>query len=282
MILPILIMLAAVTILSQALLTGELAGARAANRTAVARAADLALSLAQAQLVTALQTSVVANLNARQAAANGIDGTFSTSSAAASEPGTPFWYAASAQVNGVTSVPGTTDQAENLQASEIAQEQRISAVVTAEVYGADPTHPLLATRTRLITLRLFAAPPYAIADGSRALATIDDTPNAEGDPAGVLAQPTDAATPDPSRPDRYHDTTIKARFNCAGPDNGPPDPGNDGLHWGTGSAPAVDEMCNPAPGPWATGTPVPTVGNDDALSARSWGNSNTNQSGWTR
>ncbi len=276
-------LLAALTVMTTSILGGELSYAKASAHLAVAREAESALTLGEAQLLAALQAAVAANLDAGNAAGDGIDGTF-TRSASGAISGSNVTYATYAQINGVTGQSGSSDTAQNVQTSSLGQEQRLSAVVSVELLGAPPGNALLAKRSRLVTIRIFSVAPYAAVDSARDVATMDDTGGAaEGDSAGTLAAPGDVTTPDPSQPDLYHDTTIKVRHQCAGPDTGGTDPGTFGYQWGLGGAPAVDSACVPTPPPWAQSPPPPPPpGLGDTFAAQQWGNSNLNQSGWTR
>lgn len=282
MIVPILVMLSALATLTASLLTAELSAARAARDDAVSAAAETALSLGQAQLLAALAQTVAGNLAAGSPAGAGIDGTFARTTPATQAPGSHLLWNAYEQVDGITTDPFPgPDTAENLQTSALAQETRLSAVVSIEVHGPAPAAALLAKRTRLVTVRLFAVAPYAIVDGSRDLATEDASVAAEGDAAGVPALPGDAATPDPTRPGAYRDTTIKIRYPCAGPDTSGPDPGDNGKPWG-GSPGAIDEPCDPTSPPWANGPGPPAVGAGDRFTPAPWANSNGDLSGWSR
>jgi len=277
-------MLIALATVGTSMLAGQLAHAKAALNDKVAHAADLAISLGESQLLSALQDTIAANVNAERPVGANIDGTYNQQAAFTRLPGTNLYYAAYEQINGNTSSNGstTTDTAQNLQTSNFAQEQRLSAVVTAQIQSAPPVSAILAKRSRLVTIRIFGVPPFAIIDGSRDVATAADDASAEGDPAGVLAQPDDPATPDPAQPDRYHDTALKVRYRCAGPDNAPPDPGTDQKTWGVQNSPAIDEQCNPTPPPWTTSSAPPTIGDGNAFSTTQWGNANTNSTSWTR
>jgi hypothetical protein len=283
---PIVFLLAALMAVATGILGGEFSYAKTSQHLGIARAAQEATSLAQAQLLAALAGTVQSNLQSGLPAATGIDASFTRQTPLTQEPGSTLWYSTYEQINGTTNETAAqaTDTAANLQASTLGQEQRLSSVVSIEIHGAAPASPLLAKRSRLLTLRIFSVPPFAIVDGSRDLATADDeTGAAEGDPAGTLAAPDDATTPDPARPDDYHDTTIKVRHECAGPDTGGVDPGTFGYDWGTGDTPAVDSLCDPTPPPWATSpAPPPPPGIGDTFATQSWGNSNLNQTGWTR
>ena len=284
MIVPVLFMFIAIATIGSGMLVEQLARAKAALNDRVAYAADLAISLGENQLLTALQATIAANVSAQRPVGSGIDGNYAQQTPLVRLPGTNVYYTTYEQINGDTSMsaPATTDTAQNLQTSNYAQEQRLSVVVTAQIQGAPPASALLAKRSRLVTVRIFGVSPFAIIDGSRDVATAADDASAEGDPAGVQARPGDPATPDPARPDQYHDTTLKVRYNCAGPDNAPPDPGTDQKTWGVQNSPAIDERCNPTPPPWATSGAPPTIGDGNAFSTAQWGNANTNTTSWTR
>jgi hypothetical protein len=276
-------LLAALAVLTTSILGGELSYAKASAHLAIAHTAQSALSLGEAQLLSALQETVLQNLNAGRPSGSGIDGTYSRSFAGPIV-GSNVSYVSYAQINGATSQSGSDDTAQNLQASSLGQEQRFSAVVSVELHGSPPGNVLLAKRSRLLTLRIFSVIPYAIADSARDVATMEDAGGAaEGDPAGTLAEAGDVATPDPNRPDLYHDTAIKVRHQCAGPDTGAVDPGTFGYQWGVSGADAIDSACVPTPPPWAPSPPPPPpAGIGDTFTAKQWGNSNLNQSGWTR
>jgi|GEM_PF-2327304 hypothetical protein len=283
MIAPILFLLAALAVMSTTLISGQLSSERASARLRLAHAAEDALSLAESQLLSALQDSVVTNLDAGRTASAGIDGSYVRRTPLTALAGTRLSYASYEQIDGATTQSGNNDVAQNVQTSSLGQEQRLSAVLSIELHGAAPAYALLAKRSRLLTLRIFSAEPYAIVDATRDLATAEDaTGAAEGDPAGRPAAPGDATTPDPAQPDSYHDTTIKVRHRCAGPDTGGVDPGTFGYQWGNGGSPAIDSLCAPTAPPWATSPAPPAPGDGDAFATRQWANSNANQSGWTR
>jgi hypothetical protein len=280
---PVMFLLAALTVMTTSILSGELSYAKASGRLALAQAAENALSLGEFEFLWALRETVLNNLDAGRLAAAGIDASYAHRSGPNALTGSNLSYSSYEQINGTTAQSGSNDEALNLQTSTLGQEQRFSAIVSIELHGANAASALLAKRSRLLTLRVFSVPPFAIVDGVRDVATADDaTGAAEGDPAGIPAAPGDVATPDPARPDNYRDTTIKVRHQCAGPDNGA-DPGTFGHQWGLGGAPGIDSACAPTPPPWATSpAPPPPPGNGDTFAARQWGNSNLNQSGWTR
>ena len=84
------------------------------------------------------------------------------------------------------------------------------------------------------------------------------------------------------QPDSYHDTTIKVRYGCAGPDTGQVASGNDGQPWGGSANGAISAPCNPTPPPWASGPGPATQGLGDLFTPKPWGNGNTNQTNFSR
>ncbi|HEY8296929.1 MAG TPA: hypothetical protein VIG32_02775 [Candidatus Baltobacteraceae bacterium] len=75
----------------------------------------------------------------------------------------------------------TTNCAENLESNDRVDEGRLAARIVVDVSAPDGT--VLATRTQTLTLRTFAAPPYATIAGVRD-ASLADTVASEGDDGG--------------------------------------------------------------------------------------------------
>ncbi len=129
------------------------------------------------------------------------------------------------------------DAAANVQRA--LNENRLSAVVTATV--RDRAGFVRGGGTRLVTIRLFDAWPYAVLTGVRDATTMAGAANAaEGDSAGTTSGTSAPPTPDPAHPASDVDTTIHVTMTCANSaENGDPDPfaddnspGNDGTPWG--------------------------------------------------
>ncbi len=135
-----------------------------------------------------------------------------------------------------------------LQCSGFVQESRMSLRVDVDVLDpAGAQH--IATRTRYVTLRLFAEPPYSAIVGSKdasaaepAAPDADSTPSHEGDVGGDTVS---GATPAPQSGSPVGGTLIHVQYEChdgAGhcANAAPPDP-DAGLHsgvtWENGNRP---------------------------------------------
>jgi hypothetical protein len=100
------------------------------------------------------------------------------------------------------------DQAVELQCSAFVQESRLSLQITTDAGPADASGVVspLAHGRFIVTLRLFAQPPYAIVSGAKDAAGPDDVH--EGDDAGWGSALTAFASPPPD------DTTIHVVYAC--------------------------------------------------------------------
>jgi len=159
-----------------------------------------------------------------------------------------FMIGATYAVTGATTAGSGSDIAENVQADALAQEARVSIAMTVSVTDAQGS-PLV-SRSELLTVRTFDAPPYAavsgVADGAAPTALV-----AEGDTAGC--DPATPSTCDPDASTAYLDPTeIFATRVCAPDGNG-------------GTCPADN----------------PPVGEDNFASPM-WQNGNIAPPGWAR
>jgi hypothetical protein len=166
-----------------------------------------------------------------------------------------------------------SDAAGNLQASAI-DEQRVSAIVTATVFGE--TGEPLASHSRFLTYRVFGAAPYAVVTGARDIAAVNGTgAAAQGDSGGSASTPAPKlAAPGTEVAD---DTRIHVRLSCqtaiAGviPFTNDQQPaGNDSLPWGDAPLGAYEAPCA-----------SPDAAADTFRSER-WTNGDANASGWTQ
>lgn len=168
------------------------------------------------------------------------------------------------------------DAASNLQTSVIG-ERRLSAVVTATISA--PNGTILGTRTRLLTYRVFEAPPYAIVSGSQDTTTVNGLRTAaQGDTGGAWTKAQDGAPlPPATSQGSAGDTRIHVQLSCTtviadvvANTNDQQVRGNDGLPWGNAANAAHETPCTEKASP------------ADAFADRPWTNGNANASGWTR
>jgi hypothetical protein len=147
--------------------------------------------------------------------------------------------------------------AANLQ--DALHENRVSATISATL--ADRSGAIEAAATRLATIRVFDAPPYAILTGVRDATTMAGSiAAAQGDTAGAPRADANAAasnappTPDPARPAADTDTTISVTMTCSNssandnasqPFSDDNAPGNDGEPWGVSGGSAFEAPCDP-------------------------------------
>ncbi len=194
----------------------------------------------------------------------------------------PYVYDVAARITGSSTGShgdGGTDVAWNLQSS-VVDEQRVSAQVTVRLY-AHESQRMLGSRTRYLTYRVFNSAPYAIVSGVRDGTTINGlASSAQGDTSGTVsatlvsgAQHGDVLQPNVLYPERYRDTTVKVRIECATMNDTAhlqSAPGNEGTPWGTSSS-GFELPCS--------------AGIFDSLdklsSQRSWQNGNMNSTGWS-
>jgi hypothetical protein len=130
------------------------------------------------------------------------------------------------------------DRAVDLQCSAFVQESRLSLQITSDTGPADANGLVspLAHGRFIVTLRLFAQPPYAIVSGAKDAAGPDDAH--EGDDAGWGGAIAAFASPPPD------DTTIHVVYACSP---------------GTGSCATSNPVPQDAPTtiPWTDGNGVP-------------------------
>jgi hypothetical protein len=157
-------------------------------------------------------------------------------------------------VVGTSAAPnGGPDLAQNLQAA--LNENRISATVTATI--TDQNGDVESSRTRLVTVRVLEAPPFAIVTGERDAATIaNNIGSEEGDTGGYMSSTVVnfQATPDPSAPSYVKDTTLRVTMSCSNSKENDSDsspfannhsPGNDFKPWGTSGGSGFETPCAP-------------------------------------
>jgi hypothetical protein len=149
-------------------------------------------------------------------------------------------------VTGSTAIAGGAATAENLQTANLAGEQRVAVQMAVDVI--DEAGNIVAARTTYVTLRTFAAPPYAAFDGTLDAAA-DAATDAEPDTAGC--DPANPGTCDPAATGPVDDTRIHVQLTCAENGNG-----------GHCTGPA----------------PVPS----DVFANPNWTNGNVSSGGWSR
>jgi len=253
-----LVSVALVVAIAMALLQSALANAKIESRHVAARIVAGGLERGTADFV---------RWAARSVAAHGATTTWSTanvsdgmqSACEANDAGCGASLAISFAVVGSTAnaIAGAS-LAENLQ--DALHENRIAATITATL--ADRSGAIESSATRLATVRVFDASPYAILSGVRDATTIASSVGAaQGDTAGAPAadglatQGIAPPTPDPARPAADTDTTISVTMTCTNSeandnasrpfadDNAP---GNDGEPWGVSGGTGFEAPCEPA------------------------------------
>jgi hypothetical protein len=132
-----------------------------------------------------------------------------------------FEISASYAVTGSTLAGGGTDVAANLQTDVLAQEARTSIVMTVTI--TDGQGSPLVSRAQLLTVRTFAAPPYAAVSGVADAAAVTALA-ADGDTAGC--DPLAPASCDPNAT-AVDDTRISVARVCQSDGNGGTCPGGD-------------------------------------------------------
>jgi len=185
-------------------------------KTAVRRTAEAYISVA-----SGVATATLLRQLAGEIAANGAGSSLTVQPLApqcAATGACAFMIGATYAVTGSTTSGSGSDVAENVQTDALAQEARVSIAMTLSVTDAQGSP--LASRSELLTVRTFDAPPYAavsgVADAAAPTALV-----AEGDTAGC--DPGTPSTCDPHASMSYLDTTeIFATRVCAleSPGNG--------------------------------------------------------------
>jgi len=209
--LQVLFLIGALTLVVSTMLETQLLFAKIAVR----RTAEAYLAAAGG-----LATAAMLRQLAGEIQANGPASTLTVQPLApqcASTAACAFKIAATYAVTGSTVTGGGTDVAQNLQTDVLAQEARVSISMVVSVTDAAGS-PLL-TRSELLTVRTFAAPPYAAVSGA-ADAAAPTALVAEGDTAGCDPSAPSTCDPDATTVD---DTRISASRVCQ-----PLMPGNSG------------------------------------------------------
>jgi hypothetical protein len=263
MLLPIVFILAFLMALTGALLENGAHTARVAYDAGVGAYADVGLADGVADFTHALAAYI---------AVNGSAGPWPEPSpsaprsacAAGAPAACPFAWIVSATITGAARAgsAGGTDALSNAQTAAI-DEGRISANVTVTI--VDAAGNAVGTRSRLLTYRVFAAPPYAVISGARDSTAIDGSRHAaQGDSGGAVAT------------GGGDDTRIHAQLTCktVTPDvvpftNDQQPAGNDGLPWGNAPQAAYEIPCS------TDATPA------DAFADERWTNGDAGASGWT-
>jgi len=225
-----LVIIAAMVVLSGAILTSTLVTAKASLHHTLLAKTQTAMNDATAAFIGAA-ASDVRKYGTEQPwpsptpSSQAMCGNAS-SPAGASVP-CPFLAAASWRVTGRTSAApvsfpspmagSATSDAQNLAAT--IDEQRVSATIAVRI--TDPTgRTLLAGRSRQVTARIFNASPYVVITGSRDSTTAAGSVHAaEGDTGGFVGANKYAAgyaaeSPNPSQPARLVDTRIRTTVDC--------------------------------------------------------------------
>jgi hypothetical protein len=247
MLLPILFIVAVLTIAASTALESSFLGAKAAAHDRAARYAEVGVVRGVADYADYIQHYVKAN---------GTEGVwpppevaFYPQSACSVPAGSacPFTVTTAAHFSASSTGggPGGPDPAIDEQRLWI-REHRISAAVQAVVTGPDGS--LRATRTRLVTMRVYGTAPYATIVGVRDISSSAGGPIvAQGDSGGTApSQQSPGKRPNPSNPDAFSDTRIQIHLACSrrqpgtGIHNTPP--GNDSLPWGVQNATGAFEI----------------------------------------
>jgi len=225
-----LVIIAAMVVLSGAILTSTLVTAKASLHHTLLAKTQTAMNDATAAFIGAA-ASDVRKYGTEQPwpsptpSSQAMCGNAS-SPAGASVP-CPFLAVASWRVTGRTSAApvsfpspmagSATSNAQNLAAT--IDEQRVSATIAVRI--TDPTgRTLLADRSREVTARIFNASPYVVITGSRDSTTAAGSVHAaEGDTGGTVplllvngSRP--LASPIPNHPERFIDTRIRTSVDC--------------------------------------------------------------------
>lgn len=222
MLLQTLVLVASMAVVTAALLTDGLFAAKAALRERLTAASRIETGDATARFVSWARAAV---------AADGVDPGGWPKAApirvalcdAASADGAPCTlYATLAwTVDGSTLADDAAGSSTARNLSAIVEEQRVSATLSVTLTDAAGARAYAAS-SREITLRVFAASPYAIVTATRDVAaTAGASGTFEGDSAGFEASPapSDAASAQPaaSDPAAYTDTAIGVAVDCSQP-----------------------------------------------------------------
>ncbi len=160
-----------------------------------------------------------------------------------------FEISATYTVTGSTLAGSGSDVAANVQTDVLAQETRASIVMTVNV--TDGQGAPLVTRAQLLTVRTFAAPPYAAVSGAADAAAVTALA-ADGDTGGCDPGNPSSCDPNASTVD---DTRIFAARVCQSDGNG-------------GTCPNGDESY--------------PLGFENAFADSAWQNGNVAPPGWAR
>jgi hypothetical protein len=254
MLLQALLTVALLAVLAGALLTNSLLQANVAAHQMAVRLTTTALARGTSDFVTWAQTYVAQHGAATAWPPTTVTEPAQPACAAAATTCTTFATIAYAVAGSSATATSGPDPAENLQSA--LHENRISGTVTATITNQNGT--VLATRTRLLTVRVFDAAPYAVVTGAReASAMAGSVSAAEGDEGGYRDTTlfSGRATPDPSKPMTVKDTTVRVTMTCANSasnsnetepmlDNN--QPGNDDKPWGVSGGQAFEAPCSPS------------------------------------
>lgn len=229
MLIQSLVIIAAMVVLSGAILTSTLVTAKASLHHTLLAKTQTAMNDATAAFIGAA-ASDVRKYGTEQPwpsptpSSQAMCGNAS-SPAGASVP-CPFLAVASWRVTGRTSAApvsfpspmagSATSNAQNLAAT--IDEQRVSATIAVRI--TDPTgRTLLADRSREVTARIFNASPYVVITGSRDSTTAAGSVHAaEGDTGGAAPSKLEEyympQSPDAKYPAQFTDTRIRTTVDC--------------------------------------------------------------------
>jgi hypothetical protein len=278
MLLPILFIVAAIAIATGTALEAGFLATKAAAHDRATGYAEVGVGRAVADYTSYIQ---------RYVRANGTEGVWPPPDAsfypqsACTPPasGCPFTVTTvarfSATSGGAGGGPSGTQSTATDEQRLWLREHRISAAVEATVTG--PGGDVQATRTRFVTMRVYATAPYATVVGVRDItSSAGGSVAAQGDSGGTSpTQQHSAKQPNPWNPDAYSDTRIQVHLACrrwqsgSGIHNWPP--GNEGLPWGvqnTGGAFEIECTQNDAD--------ISTYGDER------WNSGDEGSAGWTR
>jgi hypothetical protein len=253
-----LLSIAFITLLAGALLTSALVNVKVASHEATARLTTAALARGTDEFVNWAQR-YVSKYGASAAWPTSTNTDEPTpacpSNTQNAEPACTWFVTVAYEVTG--SSEGSTsgpDPATNLQSA--LNENRISGAVTVTITNFKGD--IVGSRTRIVTLRIFEASPFAVLTGSRETTAIAGAVNAEqGDSAGYnnAVEALSHATPDPANPSLVKNTSIAVTMSCANSaannsnvrpllDNKAP--GNDNKPWGASGGSGFEAPCAPA------------------------------------
>ncbi len=279
MLLQVLLSVVLIALLAGALLASALVNVKVAAQQAVVRITGTALARGTDEFVNWAQDYV-----AQRGAATTWPSTPVTDQPQAACATTTACNTFATIVYGVvgSSAAGASgpDPAQNLQSA--LHENRISGTVTATI--TDQNGTIIGSRTRLVTVRIFDAPPFAVLSGARDVSTIAGSAQAgQGDTAGYRVASSfyqSQATPNPSNPSAVKDTSILVTFT----DNTAP--GNDSEPWGVSGGTAFEAPCAPTysfssnpPIPADAEIPANNVYEVGGFTSSSWSSSPTGTNG---